>query len=70
MRGSELETVVSKRAQSPVIVLRGRHIGRHARLLEKRRESALLELTESHDVAEVALDDVADFSGLLEGEDF
>ena len=49
---------------------RGRHAGRHARLLDKRRDSALLELTESRDVAEVALDGVADFTGLLEGEDF
>ena len=66
----QLETVVSKRAQAPVVVLRGTHAGRHARLLEKQRDSALLELTESRDVAEVSLDDVADYVGLLEGEDY
>jgi hypothetical protein len=70
IREEELETVVSKTVQTPLIVLRGRHAGRHGRLLEKHRGKVLLELTESRDVAEVALDDVADFTGLLEGEDF
>jgi ribosomal protein S4E len=67
---TQLETVVSKKAGSPVVVLRGAHTGRTGRLLEKRRDGALLELTESRDVAEVSLDDVADFEGHLEGEDF
>lgn len=52
------------------MILRGKLAGRHARLLRKERDNAVVELTENRDVATVSLDDVADYSGAMEGEDF
>lgn len=66
----QLETVVSKKPQAALMILRGKLAGRHARLLRKERDNAVVELTESRDVATVSLDDVADYSGAMEGEDF
>jgi hypothetical protein len=51
------------------MVVRGKHAGRHARLVSKQQDSALVEFTESGDIAEVSLDDIADYDGVLEGED-
>lgn len=66
----QLETVVSKRPETALMILRGKLAGRHARLIRKGRDDADVELTESRDVATVSLDDVADYSGAMEGEDF
>jgi hypothetical protein len=65
----QLETVVSKNPRSPLMVVRGKHVGRHARLVNKGQDDALIELTESHDIVKVSLDDVVDYDGVLEGED-
>jgi ribosomal protein S4E len=65
----QLETVVSRNPRSPLMVVRGKHAGRHARLVSKQQDSALVEFTESGDIAEVSLDDIADYDGVLEGED-
>lgn len=69
-RDTQLETVVSKVAGTPLVVLRGRHAGATGRLLAKAAGAATVELTEDRTAVELQLDDVADFTGLLHGEDF
>ena len=65
----QLETVVPKSSGTAVILLHGTHRGRHARLLEKRGNCVAVQLTESLDVMKAHLDEVAEYVGILEGED-
>lgn len=70
LRASQLETVVPKKPGCPLIILRGSRRGRHARLLDKRFEAAAVQLTDDMEVVNVSLDDIAEYVGDLEGEDF
>jgi hypothetical protein len=59
----DLETVVSKKVGTSVMILRGEHAGQRARLLQKLPESAAVQLAESREAVSLGLDDVADFRG-------
>lgn len=63
MKPKQIETVVSKDASVPKLLLRGQHTGRFATLLRKEKDSAIVQLVESKEVVTTSLDDVADFVG-------
>ena len=65
-----LETVVSKAVGTPLMVLRGRRAGATARLVTKAAGFATVEMTDDREMVELELDDIADYTGLLHGEDF
>lgn len=67
---SQLESVVPKAKGTALIVLRGEHKARHARLLEKRSTAAAIQLTDNMDIITEVLDNLAEFVGDMEGEDY
>jgi hypothetical protein len=67
---SQLETVVPKAKGTALIVLHGEHKARHARLLEKRSTAAAIQLTDNMDIITEVLDNLAEFVGDMEGEDY
>jgi hypothetical protein len=61
VREADLETVVSKKAGTALMIVRGKLCGEHARLLEKGKREATVQLAESREVLQMDLDDVADY---------
>jgi hypothetical protein len=59
----DLETVVSKTAGTPVMIVRGSHRGEKARLLGKMKQEAVVQLIDSGEAVQMSLDDVADYTG-------
>jgi ribosomal protein S4E len=59
----DLETVVSKTAGAPVMVVRGIHSGEHGRLVEKTKREAVVQLIDSGEAVQLSLDDLADYTG-------
>lgn len=68
----QLETVVPKDAGAAVMVVAGQHKGRKGRLLQVSVSSgaAALQLVGDMEVVRLQLDDVAQFMGQLEEEEF
>lgn len=68
----QLETVVPKEAGAAVMVVAGQHKGRRGRLLQVSLASgaAALQLVGDMEVVRLQLDDVAQFMGQLEEEEF
>jgi hypothetical protein len=67
---SQLESVVPKTPGTALVVLRGEHKERHARLLEKRSTAAAIKLTDNMNIVTEVLDNLAEYVGALEGEDY
>lgn len=59
----DLETVVSKSAGAALMIVRGCHSGEHARLLEKTKKGAAVQLVDSGEAVQLSLDDIADYLG-------
>lgn len=59
----DLETVVSRKAGTRIMVVVGKHAGEHGKILEKNKTSVMVQLAESRDVVELGLDSVADYQG-------
>lgn len=68
----QLETVVPKEPGAAVMVLAGKHKGRKGRLLQASVSggAAALQLLGDMEVVRLSLDDVAQFMGHLEEEDY
>lgn len=70
VREKDLETVVSKKEGTRIIVVLGKHAGEHGKVLEKSKQSVMVQLSESRDVVELDLDSVADCQGSEHDDDW
>lgn len=70
VREEDLETVVSKKAGTRVIVVMGEHAGEHGKVFEKHKQSVMVQLSESREVVELDLDSVADYHGSEHDDDW
>eukprot|EP00892_Ulva_mutabilis_P000837 jgi/Ulvmu1/10754/UM068_0044.1 len=70
VREEDLETVVSKKAGTRVMVVTGEHAGEHGKVLEKSKEAVMVQLAESREVVELHLDSVADYQGSSYDDDW
>lgn len=59
----DLETVVSKVRGTALMVVRGRHRGERAQMVERSKEGVAVMLVDSGEAASLGLDDVADYLG-------
>lgn len=71
LRQSQLETVVPGTEGTPVLVLRGRHLRRRGRLLQRNTRTGLaaVQLGGDPDIHKFDLDDIAEFVGPMDGWD-
>lgn len=70
VRQQDLETVVSKKKGTRIIVVLGEHAGEHGKVLEKSKQSVMVQLSESREVLEFDLDFVADYHGSEHDDDW
>ena len=70
VREGDLETVVSRKAGTRVMVVMGEHAGEYGKVLEKSKEVVMVQLAESRDVVELHLDAVADYQGSAYDDDW